>query len=315
VLLIEGCEESGSYDLPAYIDHLAERIGTPDLVICLDAECGNYDQLWLTTSLRGMLLGNLEVGVLSEGVHSGAASGIVPSSFRVLRSLLDRIEDSSTGRLAEPLHVQISETTRAQAEDVAATLGDIVTSRFPWRGTTAPIDTDPVELVLNNTWRPTLSVTGIDGIPDLGSAGNTLRPGTVAKLSFRLPPALDAVAAERWVKSVLEADPPHRAEVTFHSEGAQGGWSAPLIAGWLAEALEHASQKRFSRPVRYMGTGGTIPFMHMLGQKFPDVQFMVTGVLGPHSNAHGPNEFLEIETGKRVTMCVADVLQAHATRA
>ena len=314
VLMIEGCEESGSYDLPFYMDHLQDRISTPDLVICLDAECGSYDRLWLTTSLRGMLLGTLEARVLTEGVHSGAASGIVPSSFRVLRALLERVEDTATGELAAPLHVAIAADIEVQAREVAETLGAGVTERFPWAEQTGPIAEDPVELVLNNTWRPTLSITGIDDIPSVGNAGNTLRPQTSAKLSFRLPPTLDAQAADAWVKQTLETNPPYGASVTYRSEGAQAGWSAPSVAPWLADAIGEASERYFGKPVRYMGTGGTIPFMQMLGERFPDVQFMITGVLGPHSNAHGPNEFLDIETGKRVTSCVAQVLAAHANR-
>jgi acetylornithine deacetylase/succinyl-diaminopimelate desuccinylase-like protein len=201
-----------------------------------------------------------------------------------------------------------------QAREVAETLGADVTERFPWAGRTGPIAADPVELVLNNTWRPTLSITGIDDVPSVGNAGNTLRPQTSAKLSFRLPPTLDAQAADAWLKQTLEADPPYGASVTYHSESAQGGWSAPSVAPWLADAIGAASSAYFGKSVRYMGTGGTIPFMQMLGERFPDVQFMITGVLGPHSNAHGPNEFLDIETGKRVTSCVAQVLAAHANR-
>jgi acetylornithine deacetylase/succinyl-diaminopimelate desuccinylase-like protein len=314
VLLIEGCEESGSYDLPYYMDALADRIGEPDLVVCLDAECGNYDQLWLTTSLRGMLLGTLNVDVLTEGVHSGAASGIVPSSFRVLRQLLDRIEDPRTGQLSDDLSVAIPDRIVTQAKQVAATLGEVVTSRYPWAGATGPIGNDPTELVLNNTWRPTLSVTGLSGAPEVSNAGNTLRPGTAAKLSFRLPPTFDAQIAERLVTERLQADPPYGATVRFVSDGAQDGWAAPALDDWLAHSLDTASKQFFGPGVRHMGTGGTIPFMQMLGERFPNVQFMVTGVLGPHSNAHGPNEFLDIETGKRVTCAVARVLHDHAQR-
>src|ERR1700690_1896491 len=79
-ILIEACEEGGSFALPFYVDHLAERLGSPSLVVCLDSGCANYDQLWLTTSLRGLTGGALRVEVLSEGVHSGDASGVVPSS-------------------------------------------------------------------------------------------------------------------------------------------------------------------------------------------------------------------------------------------
>ena len=314
IVLIEGCEESGSYDLPHYMDALTSRIGTPGLVICLDAECGSYDRLWLTTSLRGLLLGTLSVQVLREGVHSGAASGIVPSSFRVLRQLLDRIEDSRTGAMLEALTVQIPPQVIEQARDFAKTLGPALTERYPWVDGVQPIGNDPVELTLNNTWRPTLSVTGFRGAPDVGNAGNTLRPSTDVKLSIRLPPTLDSRLADEAITKALTSDPPYGARVTFESDGGQPGWSAPRQADWLTRAVERASETAFGKPVRYMGTGGTIPFMQMLGNRFPHVQFVVTGVLGPHSNAHGPNEFLDIATGKRVTECVAEVLAAEAAR-
>jgi acetylornithine deacetylase/succinyl-diaminopimelate desuccinylase-like protein len=312
LILIEGSEESGSIDLPAYIDHLGHRIGEPDLVVCLDAECGNYDQLWVTTSLRGMVSGTLDVHVLTEGVHSGAASGLVPSSFRVLRQLLSRIEDPETGEMPTGLHVDIPPAVRAQASAVADTLGDAFVSRFPWAGDTRPVSDDLITLVLNTTWRPTLSVTGLGGAPDVDSAGNTLRPGTRAKLSIRLPPTRDAQSAASLIRQTLESSPPYGARVRFEVGGAQTGWAAPATAPWLRTSLESASQAFFQNPMREMGTGGSIPFMWMLGERFPNVQFMVTGVLGPHSNAHGPNEFLEIETGKRVTCCVAQVLADHA---
>jgi acetylornithine deacetylase/succinyl-diaminopimelate desuccinylase-like protein len=312
VLLIEGCEESGSFDLPPYLAHLAPRIGTPDLVVCLDAECGDYEHLWLSSSLRGLLLGTLEVSVLTEGVHSGLASGIVPSSFRILRGLLDRIEDATSGRLIDALHVPIDAATRANAQAVVDSLGDVITQRYPWQPGMTPMAQDLVELVLNNTWRPTLSVTGLSGAPPVTSAGNTLRPSTAAKLSIRLPPTLDGAFAETTIKTRLESDPPYGARVRFASDGAQQGWAAPPVEPALAAAFASASELYFDRGVRYMGMGGTIPFLKMLGDRFPNAQFMVTGVLGPHSNAHGPNEFLDIATGKRVTACVAHVLEAYA---
>jgi len=315
VILIEGCEESGSFDLPHYIEHLEERIGTPSLVVCLDAECGNYDQLWCTTSLRGNLVGTLKASVLTEGVHSGGASGIVPSSFRVIRLLLDRIENPATGNSPLPeLTCEIPSARHEQAVAAADVLGEGVHRRFPWAGNTRPVATDPVELLLNNTWRPTLSVTGADGLPATGSAGNTLRPGTALKLSFRLPPTVDPDAAASAVKLTLETDPPLGAEVEFEVDSAMGGWNAPPVAPWLADSMQRASQAFFGKPALYMGTGGSIPFMGMLGEKFPGVQFLVTGVLGPNSNAHGPNEFLHIAKGKRVTACVAQVLADHFER-
>ena len=310
VLLIEGCEESGSFDLPHYMDALAQDIGEPHLVVCLDAECGNYDQLWLTTSLRGAVGGTLTVQVLTEGVHSGAAGGIVPSSFRILRALIERIENAETGALAQPLNVAIPDDVRRDAAAVATTLGELETSRFPWAGRTNAGNRDGTELVLANTWRPSLAVVGLGGAPPVAEAGNTLRPATAAKLVFRLPPTLDADDAARAVKRILEASPPHDAEVTFDIEHPMGGWHSPPRAPWLTAALDKASRAHFGAPMMTMGTGGTIPFMKMLGERFHDVQFAVTGVLGPKSNAHGPNEFLHVATAKRVTACVAHLLAA-----
>jgi acetylornithine deacetylase/succinyl-diaminopimelate desuccinylase-like protein len=314
-VLIEACEESGSYDLPAYIDHLADRLGSPTLVVCLDSGCGNYDQLWCTTSLRGVITGDLVVEVLTEGVHSGDASGIVPSSFRVLRQLLGRLEDETSGAIRpRDLHVDIPADRRAQAETVARVLGTEVYDKFPLSPGLRPVSEDMTELVLGRTWRPQLAVTGARGLPDLDDAGNVMRPVTAAKLSLRLPPTLEAGAAVERIKQLLETEPPYGARVTFsHAEGASG-WNAPPLAPWLADSLEAASQTYFGKEAVYMGEGGSIPFMGMLGEKFPEAQFVITGVLGPHSNAHGPNEFLHLPTGKRLTACVAHILADHLNR-
>ncbi|MFW6093187.1 MAG: M20/M25/M40 family metallo-hydrolase [Pseudomonadota bacterium] len=310
VVLIEGCEESGSFDLPSYMKALRERIGQPDLVVCLDAECGNYEQLWVTSSLRGMLPGVLSVDVLEQGQHSGAAGGIVPSSFRLLRAVMDRLEDPHTGALHPALHVAIPDGVRDQLTGVARTLGNTVTDRFPWIEGVQAESSDPVELLLNNAWRPSLATVGLGGAPGIRDAGNTLRPGTSAKLVFRLPPTLDAARAAEVIERELERDPPHGARVRFEPEAPQTGWKAPDPAPWLAAAVAQASQAHFGAPVRYMGMGGTIPFMNMLSDAYPDVQFLVTGVLGPGSNAHGPNEFLHLPTAKRLTACVAGVIAA-----
>ena len=315
VILIEGCEESGSFDLPYYIEKLEDRIGSPSLVVCLDAECGNYEQLWCTTSLRGNLVGTLSVDVLSEGVHSGSASGIVPSSFRIARQLLSRLEDEATGSILPPaLHDDIPEQRLGQAERAADVLGETVYRKYPWVDTDATPSESPCELVLNNTWRPTLSVTGADGLPATANAGNVQLPGTVLKLSFRLPPTTDANAAATAVKELLESDTPRFARVSFNVESAMAGWNAPPVAPWLEASMAEASEVFFGKPSMYMGTGGSIPFMGMLGEKFPEAQFLVTGLLGPNSNAHGPNEFLHINTGKRLTSCVSQVLMDHYRR-
>ena len=312
VILIEACEESGSYDLPYYVDHLAARIGRPSLVVCLDSGCGNYEQLWLTTSLRGMTGGTLRVDVLTEGVHSGDASGIVPESFRIVRQLLSRLEDERSGAIADVvLNVEIPAERLQQAHAAAQALGSAVYDKFPLLPGMRPVTGDLTELVLNRTWRPQLAVTGVEGLPPLGSAGNVLRPHTALKLSLRLPPTLDGVRAGEHVKRLLERDTPYGCKVSFELEKASSGWNAPALMPWLAQAVDAAARAAFGAPPAYMGEGGSIPFMGMLGEKFPDAQFLITGVLGPHSNAHGPNEFLHIPTGKRVSQAVAGVIAAH----
>ncbi|HEY6578199.1 MAG TPA: M20/M25/M40 family metallo-hydrolase [Rhizomicrobium sp.] len=315
VIVIEACEESGSPDLPFYVDHLADRIGEPSLVICLDSGCGDYDRLWLTTSLRGMASGSLTVRVLEEGVHSGDASGVVPSSFRIVRELLSRLEDEKSGAIApRELYVQTPPERIDQARDAARILGESLHTKFPFAGHTAPVTDDLAELVLNRTWRPQLAVIGIEGLPAPQNAGNVLLPYTTARLSLRLPPTLPGPQAGAVLKQVLEEAPPYGSTVSFTGGESASGWNAPALSPWLEKAVTRASEIAFGPPPAYMGEGGSIPFMAMLGEKFPHTQFVVTGVLGPHSNAHGPNEFLHIPTAKRVTMAVASIIADHFGR-
>jgi acetylornithine deacetylase/succinyl-diaminopimelate desuccinylase-like protein len=315
--MIETCEESGSRDLLPYINALKTRLGEVALVVCLDSGAGNYDQLWLTTSLRGNAAGVLKVEVLTEGIHSGDASGLVPSSFRILRHLLDRLEDSQTGRLLPAsFHCEIPADRLLQAQATAKILGDEIYKRFPWAhydcegagSFTLPTTTDPVEAMLNRTWRPTLSVTGADGFPALKDAGNVLRPYSAFKLSLRFPPLIDAGAAVQELKTLLEDNAPYQAKVTFEGSGGANGWNAPRAAPWFESALNDASQSFFGANCATIGQGGTIPLMGMLSEGFPTAQMMVCGVLGPKSNAHGPNEFLHVPYAKKLTAAVAQVI-------
>jgi len=319
--LVETCEESGSYDLMPYIDLLRTRLGDVGLVICLDSGAGNYDQLWLTSSLRGMASGTLRVEVLTEGVHSGDASGLVPSSFRILRHLLDRLEDSASGRLLPAsFHCEVPPDRLNQAKATAAILGDELYKRFPWAHADCggssqsmlPTTTDPLQALLARTWLPTLSVTGADGLPDLKNAGNVLRPYTAFKLSLRLPPLVEAATAVAELKALLEDNAPYQAKVTFEGGAGATGWNAPGTAPWFEQALNAASKDYFGAPCGYIGQGGTIPLMNMLSQGFPKAQMMVCGVLGPKSNAHGPNEFLHVPYAKKLTAAVAQVIAAAA---
>lgn len=315
--LIETCEESGSYDLLPYVDALRERLGDVGLVVCLDSGAGNYDQLWLTTSLRGLVGGSLEVEVLEEGVHSGSYGGIVPSSFRVMRQVFERLEDAATGHLLPAgFHCAIPANRLSEADATARILGDEVWKPAPWAcgqdgKPVLPITTDPREALLNSTWRPSLAVTGAQGLPPLASAGNVLRPRTAFKLSLRLPPLVDAARAVAELKALLELDPPYNAKVTFKPEAsAANGWNAPELAPWLAEALQLASQAHFGAACAFIGQGGTIPLMNILQAGFPKSQFVVCGVLGPKSNAHGPNEFLHVPYAKKLTASMAEIIAA-----
>jgi acetylornithine deacetylase/succinyl-diaminopimelate desuccinylase-like protein len=315
VILIECSEESGSSDLPHYINTYAERLGTPNLVICLDSGCGNYEQLWSTTSLRGLINLNVRIEILREGVHSGLAGGIVPNPFTILRTLLDRLEDANTGAIRLPeLRVPIPEERIRQGEKAARVLGGAIVDDFPLLEGVQVLAEDPVELLLNNSWRPALAVTGQDGMPSVTQAGNVLLPQLTYKLSLRLPPTLQAEQAAAAVKRLLETDPPFGARLTVTGGGANG-WNAPPLAPWLAEVTDASSREFFGKEACYLGLGGSIPFMAMLGERFPQAQFLITGVLGPHANAHGPNEFLHTPYAKKLNGCLVRVLEAHYRQA
>ncbi len=317
--LIETCEESGSYDLLPYIDVLGERLGHVGLVVCLDSGAGNYDQLWLTTSLRGIVPGDLEVQVLDEGIHSGSYGGIAPSSFRIMRQLFERLEDAGTGNLLPAtFHCAVPPQRLREAQATARILGDGVWNTLPWAcgvdgRPVLPTSTDPLQSLLASTWRPSLSVTGAAGFPPLADAGNVLRTRTVFKLSLRLPPLIDAADAVAQLKTLLEDYPPYRARVTFRPDAAvASGWNAPDAAPWFETALNAASRAHYGADCAYIGQGGTVPLMNVLKTGFPRAQFMVCGVLGPKSNAHGPNEFLHVPYAKKLTASVAEVVAAAA---
>lgn len=312
VIIIEASEESGSPDLPYYMQTLEKRIGNPNLIICLDSGCGNYDQLWMTTSLRGLFSGILHIDVLKEGVHSGLASGIVPSCFLILRQLLDRIEDVNTGNIIlSDFHVDIPETRLKQLHETADVLGEQIFSTFPRSKNIKALSMTPKEQLINRTWKPALSVIGMDGLPATQDAGNVTLPSLSVKLSMRLPPTADAKQAALQLKKYLEHNPPFDAHVRFDIAEAGSGWNAPIEEEWLHKAAQHASLNYFGKNAMYMGEGCSIPFMGMLGKKYPDAQFMITGLLGPESNAHGPNEFLHIPAAKKLTCCVAQVIAEH----
>ncbi len=313
VLLVEASEESGSPDLADHVQAMAAQLGDVDLVVCLDSGCATYDRLWTTTSLRGLASVQFTVSVLTEGVHSGSAGGVVPSSFRIARALLDRLEDPLTGELKLPeLAVTIPPALVDAAHDTAELLGDDwVTKNYPWIHSTEPTACGTADHLLDRTWRAAFEVTGADGLPPTAKAGNVLRPRTTLSLALRLPPTIDTEAAVAAVTKALTTDVPHHADVQIHTEVA-GGWAAPELSPWLDQVLDDASHAAYGQGHRSLGEGGTIPFMGMLARTFPNAQFAVAGVLGPASNAHGPNEFLHLDYAERLTVAVALILDGHA---
>jgi acetylornithine deacetylase/succinyl-diaminopimelate desuccinylase-like protein len=319
VLVIEASEESGSPDLPAHLEvldsSLAKPLGEVSLVVCLDSGCLDYEHLWITQSLRGLLQVNLEVKVLDQGTHSGGAGGIVPSAFHILRELLDRIAEPGTGELKlKELHMDIPKFVKAGASNTAEILGTVQAHGLPFADGVKPLKEEVRDQLISNTYRPALEIIGIEGLPDIQNAGNVLRDKIEVALSFRLPPEVDPQTAANAVIEELKKNPPFDAQVRVETDSLASGWAAPQSQDWLNHAFRVSSNMYFGNTHQVMGEGGTIPFMAMLGQKYPKSQFMVTGVLGPESNAHGPNEFLDLPTAYKVTGALAGVLQSHGRR-
>jgi acetylornithine deacetylase/succinyl-diaminopimelate desuccinylase-like protein len=315
VVLLETGEESGSPDLPAYLEHLAGRLGEVSLVICLDAGGGDYERLWLTASLRGVVQATVTVRVLEAAAHSGLAGGIVPSSFRIMRLLLDRVEDAATGEVKIPeLSVPIPAASRQAAETVAALDPGASVRRYPLVPGMRATSDDEVELILNNTWRPTLSVIGAAGLPEPADAGAVLRTSTSLRLSLRIPPTVDAETARTALVRVLTTDVPYGAQVQVGDFLLGNGWHAPAPAPWLAAALNEVGDRVFGKACESLGIGGGIPFMELLSRRYPDAQFVVTGALGADSNAHVPDEWLHLTYARKVTEAVAHLLNAHGSQ-
>jgi len=311
ILLIETCEESGSYDLDYYLDEYADKIGEPDLVVCLDSGAGDYERMWLTTSLRGFVSGDLSVSLLRDSIHSGY-SGKVASSFRVMRQLFDRIEDAETGFVKIPeLHVDIPEIRKKQLENTAEILGAEVVSALPLLDGCETVSDDYAELLINSAWRPSLSYTGANGFPPTARAGNALRANTTMKLSFRLPPTADSKLCAEKVKETLLANPPYNAKVSFENGEEAMGFNIPDLGAELDGKLEKACNIIFGNNPAFYGQGGSIPLMNLLADKFPKAKFIIGGVLGPQSNAHGPNESLDIPYVIKLNKVISYVLAGN----
>lgn len=309
VIIAENEEESDSSSLVYLVQKLKPKIGEPDIIICLDSGAGNYEQLWVTKSLRGICSIDLNVKVLDEGVHSGDGSGVIPSSVRVMRQLLDRLEDARTGRvLVESMHKPLTPNYYSDAAAVADALGADLLSGIKFSGSTRPMHTDAVELILNKTQRPTLSYIGADHLPKPADSGNLIRCQTCFVLSFRLPPGVDNDAIEAEIRQKLLHDVPSGANVELKINEILSGFEAPCLQPWLEQRVNEASHAFFGKDCLYFGEGGSIPFMGYLRDVFPSAQFIVTGVLGPGSNAHSSNETLHIPFTKKLISSIAYVI-------
>jgi acetylornithine deacetylase/succinyl-diaminopimelate desuccinylase-like protein len=314
LVLIESSEESASEDLDAYLEALDQRFGDLALICCLDSGGPSYDRLWTTTSLRGLVDGVLRIDVLTESIHSGLGSGVIPSSFRVLRELLDRVDDSATGDVRLPeCWVEIPAERHREIEALAQSGLSEVRSLPIVDGLRLEAE-DLATLIARGTWQAGLEVTGAEGLPRVVEAGNLYRAQTTVKLSLRIPPTADVAAVAAALQRVLTIDPPQGARVTFTPGHASEGWNAPNLAPWLADAAERSSSSYFSNPASGYGVGGSIPFMAALGAKYPNAQFFSTGALGPDSNAHGINESLFLPAAKAITASIAEIVSALAAQ-
>ena len=310
-LIIETCEESGSFDLPPYLEALSGQLGDPDMVVVMDSGGPDYEHVWMTEALRGLVSGTLSVKVSHEGIHSGNSGGSIPSSFRILRVLLDRVEDSATGRVLIPeMHVEIPREIREKAVALREIVGNSIWEQFPTVDSLRQASDTTEDMIIAMNWAPTLSIIGADGMPSVQVAGNVLRTNTDLKLSFRIPPGVDSDIAIACAKKALEEDPPYGAEVTFTPDSCADGFHAPPLAGSVSDAIHDASMELTGLPPLAIWTGGTIPFMAMMQGKYPEAMFLCTGSSGPGNNAHGPDEKLHIPSSKRLTVTLSATISA-----
>ncbi len=309
--LIETCEESGSYDLPPYLEALKEDLGEPDMIVVMDSGGPDYEHIWITEALRGLISGTLSIKVSHEGIHSGTSGGSIPSSFRIARTLLDRVEDSNSGQILIPeMHVDISDDLRKKAESLAGVVGNSLWDQLPTVDSLKPVSEDTADMILGMNWQPSLCVIGADGLPSVQVAGNVLRTNTDLKLSFRIPPGVDADTIEPILKETLEKDPPYGAQVTFSPDSSANGFHSPPLEGEVRRAITESSVHFTGKPPLATWIGGTIPFMAMMQSRYPSAKFLCTGASGPGNNAHGPDEKLHIPSAKRLTAVLATTVAA-----
>lgn len=311
ILLLETSEESSSVDLPAHLAAHGGLLGQPDLIVCLDTFVPDTSRLWHSTSMRGIVVADLSVAVAREGLHSGLVGGVVPSSFRLLRALLDRIENSSTGACLLPsLHADVPaghcDALRRQAERSRPPA-----SGLPLLPGVRPLSGDPLAQLLAQSWEPSVAYVGMDGMPATGAAGSVLRASTTVRLSIRLPPTVRAIDAVAALRATLEADPPAGATVRLDVHGAEDGWSTTVPEG-LGVLLDEAGVAGYGARAAECGGGATIPPLGILARRFPEAAIVPLGLVTPSCNPHGPDEHIDLDSAERLTIALATLLASHA---
>eukprot|EP01083_Nonionella_stella_P046907 125601_1 len=317
VITMEAGEESGSPDMIYWLDQLKDHIGTNvSLVICLDSGCGNYDQLWITPSLRGMMAGDLKVSMLREQLHSGEGSGVIADTARVHRMLLNRVEDVNTGYVTVPeTHCVIPEAHQNYVDKATCILKEGVFNEMPLLAGIKPVTDDCKQLLMNQLWEPTMTVIANDhgSLPPLPGS-NIIRTETNMRLSFRLPPCVVPEKALEAVKATLLKEPlPYGAKVTFENTMMGSGWASNSAAGgWLETSITDSSTTFFGKAAAFKGMGGSIPIINDFQGRYTDAEIIVSGVAGPQSNMHAVNETLDVPAVKKLTSAFAKILADHA---
>ena len=309
-LVLETEEESGSENLLDLLEAAKEVIGTPDYCFCMDSGAFDYNQLWLTSSLRGVCIVSLEVEFAKGGYHSGEVGGIIPETFRVARALLNRVDNAETGMVCDDLQVEIPQWARDEAVVMAGHSGAEMHTKYNYHEGCVPMNADNLaEMYLNNTWRPNLSITGASGLPDVAIAGNVVRASTKLKLSMRLPPSAKPDEAEAKLTEILTTNVPHNAKVTVKGGHAGQGWCMKAMDPWLNAVVKKSGSDFFDgKDTGTYGMGGSIPFLAELGNMYPSTNIMALGLIGPKANAHAPNECINLTYAKKLTKALSHLI-------
>jgi acetylornithine deacetylase/succinyl-diaminopimelate desuccinylase-like protein len=310
VFFFETDEESGSRDLMYYLNKFKAKIGVPSLIFCLDSGTTDYEHMCLTTTLRGLVCFKLRVDVLKQGLHSGSSSGVVPSSFRIMRNILEQFENSNNGNLPAELYVDIPKDKYQQAQELIENKGGKIDFKFPMVEGMDSMGNTGFQDYINRIWKPQLSITGIDGLPSCSTAGNVLLPYTQVCCSLRIPPSKNSKEAKEQIENFFsKVKVPHNAKFSYNVYKSGTGFECPSYSKSVLEVINKAGNETFDKPVLYYGEGGSIPFLNDIKNVFPKAQFIVTGVLGPESNAHGPDEMLHLGFLENLVVTMGKILR------